>query len=98
MNDSPIISVNRDMGSLERDDALKYDTYFTRKLLRASMSNAISVDQISKSYGEFVAVNELSMEVKTGSIFGLLGPNGAGKSTTIRMIVNITIADRNSDV
>ncbi|MBO0726909.1 MAG: ATP-binding cassette domain-containing protein [Blastocatellia bacterium] len=57
------------------------------------MSNAISVDQISKSYGDFVAVNELFMEVKTGSIFGLLGPNGAGKSTTIRMIVNITMPD-----
>ena len=57
------------------------------------MSNAISVDRISKSYGDFVAVNELSIEVKTGSIFGLLGPNGAGKSTTIRMIVNITMTD-----
>ena len=57
------------------------------------MSNAISVDRISKSYGDFVAVNELSIEVKTGSIFGLLGPNGAGKSTTIRMIVNITMPD-----
>jgi ABC-2 type transport system ATP-binding protein len=57
------------------------------------MSNAISVDRISKSYGDFVAVSELSMEVKTGSIFGLLGPNGAGKSTTIRMIVNITMPD-----
>jgi ABC-2 type transport system ATP-binding protein len=57
------------------------------------MSNAISVNQISKSYGDFVAVNNLSMEVKTGSIFGLLGPNGAGKSTTIRMIVNITMPD-----
>ncbi len=57
------------------------------------MSNAISVDRISKSYGDFVAVDELSMEVRTGSIFGLLGPNGAGKSTTIRMIVNITMPD-----
>src|SRR5262245_63822644 len=57
------------------------------------MSIAISVDQISKSYGDFVAVNDLSVEVKTGSIFGLLGPNGAGKSTTIRMIVNITMPD-----
>jgi ABC-2 type transport system ATP-binding protein len=57
------------------------------------MSNAISVDRISKSYGDFVAVNELFMEVKTGGIFGLLGPNGAGKSTTIRMLVNITIPD-----
>jgi ABC-2 type transport system ATP-binding protein len=57
------------------------------------MSNAISVDRVSKSYGDFVAVNELAIEVKTGSIFGLLGPNGAGKSTTIRMIVNITMPD-----
>jgi ABC-2 type transport system ATP-binding protein len=57
------------------------------------MSNAISVDRISKSYGDFVAVNELFMEIKAGSIFGLLGPNGAGKSTTIRMIVNITMPD-----
>ncbi|MFN0108007.1 MAG: ABC transporter ATP-binding protein [Blastocatellia bacterium] len=57
------------------------------------MSNAISVRQIRKSYGDFVAVNDLSLEVKEGSIFGLLGPNGAGKSTTIRMIVNITMPD-----
>lgn len=57
------------------------------------MSIAVSVEQISKSYGDFVAVNNLSLEVKEGSIFGLLGPNGAGKSTTIRMIVNITIPD-----
>ncbi|MGH9800918.1 MAG: ABC transporter ATP-binding protein, partial [Blastocatellia bacterium] len=57
------------------------------------MSKAISVRQISKSYGDFVAVNNLSLEVEQGSIFGLLGPNGAGKSTTIRMIVNITMPD-----
>ncbi len=57
------------------------------------MSNAISVNQVSKSYGDFVAVHNLSIEVKQGSIFGLLGPNGAGKSTTIRMIVNITMPD-----
>lgn len=57
------------------------------------MSNAISVCRVSKSYGDFVAVNDLSLEVKQGSIFGLLGPNGAGKSTTIRMIVNITMPD-----
>ena len=57
------------------------------------MSSAISVNRISKSYGDFVAVNHLSLEVREGSIFGLLGPNGAGKSTTIRMIVNITMPD-----
>ena len=53
----------------------------------------IEVQGLTKLYGDFVAVNELSIEVKTGSIFGLLGPNGAGKSTTIRMIVNITMPD-----
>src|SRR5690349_4956183 len=57
------------------------------------MPNAVSVTQISKSYGDFVAVHDLSLEVKQGSIFGLLGPNGAGKSTTIRMMVNITMPD-----
>jgi len=57
------------------------------------MQNAISVNQISKSYGDFAAVSNLSLDVEQGSIFGLLGPNGAGKSTTIRMLVNITMPD-----
>jgi ABC-2 type transport system ATP-binding protein len=57
------------------------------------MQSAISVNQISKHYGDFAAVSDLSLEVKQGCIFGLLGPNGAGKSTTIRMIVNITMPD-----
>ena len=41
-----------------------------------------------------MAVDDLSLEVAPGSIFGLLGPNGAGKTTTIRMIVNITVPDK----
>lgn len=57
------------------------------------MTNTISVKNIRKSYGDFTAVHDLSLEVKPGSIYGLLGPNGAGKSTSIRMIVNITIPD-----
>jgi ABC-2 type transport system ATP-binding protein len=57
------------------------------------MSNAIALHNVRKCYGEFVAVNDLSLNVRQGSIFGLLGPNGAGKSTTIRMIVNITMPD-----
>jgi ABC-2 type transport system ATP-binding protein len=57
------------------------------------MTNTISVSHVSKGYGDFVAVDDLSLEVKPGTIFGLLGPNGAGKTTTIRMIVNITIPD-----
>jgi len=51
------------------------------------------LDRVSKSFGEFKAVSDLSLEVKPGRVFGLIGPNGAGKTTTIRMIVNITIPD-----
>ncbi len=47
------------------------------------------IESISKSFGSFQAVNELSMEVKEGSIFGFLGANGAGKTTTMRMILDI---------
>ena len=53
----------------------------------------VVLDRISKSFGEFTAVNDLSLEVHAGRIFGLLGPNGAGKTTSIRMIVNITAPD-----
>ncbi|HEX3248200.1 MAG TPA: ABC transporter ATP-binding protein, partial [Pyrinomonadaceae bacterium] len=48
---------------------------------------------VSKSFGEFTAVRELSLDVRAGRVYGLLGPNGAGKTTTIRMIVNITAPD-----
>src|SRR5258708_36596096 len=54
---------------------------------------SISVERVSKKFGEFTAVDELSLNVRAGRIYGLLGPNGAGKTTTIRMIVNITAPD-----
>jgi ABC-2 type transport system ATP-binding protein len=53
----------------------------------------VSIDRISKSFGEFTAVSELSLAVYPSRVYGLLGPNGAGKTTTIRMIVNITAPD-----
>jgi ABC-2 type transport system ATP-binding protein len=61
-------------------------------------SNDITVELkgVSKSFGEFTAVKELSLSVRAGRIFGLLGPNGAGKTTSIRMIVNITVPDSGS--
>src|SRR5216117_4097082 len=51
------------------------------------------LEHVTKSFGEFTAVSDLSLEVKPGRVFGLIGPNGAGKTTTIRMIVNITAPD-----
>jgi len=53
----------------------------------------IKLDRVSKNFGEFTAVRDLSLDVCAGRVFGLLGPNGAGKTTTIRMIVNITAPD-----
>lgn len=52
------------------------------------------VEHIHKSFGDFQAVKDLSMEVKEGSIFGFLGANGAGKTTTMRMILDIIRPDR----
>jgi ABC-2 type transport system ATP-binding protein len=57
------------------------------------MDNTIELQQVSKSFGRFKAVDELSFKVPRGIVFGLLGPNGAGKTTTIRMIMNITAPD-----
>ena len=59
----------------------------------AESDTTVQLDRVSKSFGEFTAVKELSLTVRSGRVFGLLGPNGAGKTTTIRMIVNITAPD-----
>ena len=53
----------------------------------------LKVKNVSKSYGDFKAVDNLSFEVKEGEIFGLLGANGAGKTTTFRMIMNLLTPD-----
>ncbi len=50
---------------------------------------AISTDKLTKRFGKFTAVDEISFEIPYGSIFGFLGANGAGKSTTIRMLCGI---------
>ena len=57
------------------------------------MNDAVVLDGIRKSFGDFVAVNDLSLRVPAGSIYGFLGPNGAGKTTTIRMIMSIFYPD-----
>ena len=52
------------------------------------MDEIIEISNLTKHYGETVAVNEVEFSVPRGEIFGYLGPNGAGKTTTIRMIMN----------
>lgn len=53
----------------------------------------LRVENVTKRFGEFTAVDDLSFNVRAGRVFGFLGPNGAGKTTTIRMIVGITGPD-----
>ncbi len=52
--------------------------------------NIIEVKNLTKMFGKFTAVDDISFEVKKGEIFGLLGPNGAGKSTTLRMLSTLS--------
>lgn len=53
----------------------------------------LRVENVTKRFGDFTAVEGLSFDVRAGRVFGFLGPNGAGKTTTIRMIVGITAPD-----
>ncbi|MBB3123676.1 ABC-2 type transport system ATP-binding protein [Mesoflavibacter sabulilitoris] len=57
------------------------------------MSNLLEVQSVSKKFGDFTALNNVSIAVPKGSIFGLLGPNGAGKTTLIRIVNQITMPD-----
>ena len=57
------------------------------------MNNILTIDSVSKHYGNFTALNDVSIKIPEGSIFGLLGPNGAGKTTLIRIINQITRPD-----
>ncbi|MBL8124939.1 MAG: ATP-binding cassette domain-containing protein [Pyrinomonadaceae bacterium] len=56
----------------------------------------LKISNVTKRFGDFTAVEDLSFEVRAGRVFGFLGPNGAGKTTTIRMIVGITAPDNGS--
>jgi len=57
------------------------------------MSTILEVNKVVKKYGDYTALNEVSLIVPKGSIYGLLGPNGAGKTSLIRIINQITMPD-----
>src|SRR5207245_1461749 len=60
-------------------------------LRRSAMSEtyAVTVEDVSKSFGSFKALNGVTLRVRQGEIYGLLGPNGAGKTTLIRLICGL---------
>lgn len=54
------------------------------------MDYIITTEQLTKKYKSFVAVNDVTLHIRKGSIYGFLGPNGAGKSTTMKMLLGLT--------
>ena len=57
------------------------------------MNNLLEINNVVKSYGDYTALNNVSLQIPKGSVFGLLGPNGAGKTSLIRIINQITMPD-----
>lgn len=66
---------------------------FAKCLSYLTLPSMLTAEHLRKQFETVLAVDDVSLEVKDGSIFGLIGPNGAGKSTTIRMLLNITTPD-----
>ena len=64
----------------------------------ANVDTAIQLTELTKHYGRTRALNELSLDVATGEVYGFLGPNGAGKSTTIRIMLDLLRADSGTAV
>jgi len=60
------------------------------------MKNLLEINNIVKKYGDFTALNDVSIHIPKGSVYGLLGPNGAGKTSLIRIVNQITLADSGS--
>lgn len=58
--------------------------------------SVLKIQHLTKQYGSITAVNNLSLEIKTGEVYGLLGPNGSGKTTTLGMILGIIQRDNGS--
>ena len=56
--------------------------------------DAVQIRNVTKSFGAVSAVDDLTLTVPDGSVYGFIGPNGSGKTTTMRMIVNIFYPDR----
>ena len=50
---------------------------------------ALKIENLTRRFGDFTAVDQISLEVKSGEVFAFLGPNGAGKSTTIKMMAGL---------
>lgn len=64
--------------------------FFDQLLIMVEEDAAIETEELSKRYGDVVAVRALTLRVERGEVYGFLGPNGAGKTTTMRMLTTLT--------
>src|SRR5690349_17843314 len=53
------------------------------------MTDAIALDRVTKKYGDLVALDDVSVSIRSGEMFGLIGPDGAGKTTSIRLMCGL---------
>ena len=60
------------------------------------MDYIITTEQLTKKYKKFTSVDNISLHIRKGSIYGFLGPNGAGKSTTMKMLLGLTAPTKGS--
>src|SRR5207253_10053287 len=73
---------------VSRQSDFRYSHHLPPAPMKA-MDTAIEIHGLTKRFGHFTAVNEVSLAVESGEIFGFLGPNGSGKSTIIRMLCGL---------
>ncbi len=67
-------------------------------MIQSSNTPIIKISNLSKSFGSFKALDNLSMDICRGEIFGLIGPNGSGKTTTINLLLGLLTADAGSSI
>lgn len=94
---SQVISYRSALSILHRERTVTWANIFKELFLarqQETLMDVLNLNNVTKTFGGFCAVNDLSFSIAAGSMYGLLGPNGAGKTTTIRMIMDIIVPDR----
>src|SRR4051812_42652301 len=74
----------------------RFAIFHARGTLAGLRMNAVELHNVTKTFGRQTAVDDLSLVVPTGSVYGFIGPNGSGKTTTLRMIMRIFYPDSGS--
>jgi ABC-2 type transport system ATP-binding protein len=78
------------LGGIPHEGTFAAELFEDKASVREGGAPTVTAEHLTKRFGTFVAVNDISFAIKRGEIFGLLGPNGAGKSTTFKMLCGLT--------